>query len=166
MTSDHLTDDEAISDQPVRETLLKTAVLNRGRTLGPLTIRPLTAETLSYLFECENLFIRGMKGERVAPSNANAIWSTAEFVYIHAADPDQVAENIWDKAAFKRAVREYLAGPLNDPALLTGALPIIEQMVSEYFAAQTEAVPEAGKPGFKRPGKASARHGKPATLRS
>lgn len=164
-TTDHLSDEEAIADQPVRETLLKTAVLSKGRPLGDMIIRPLTAETLSYLFEVQNLFIRGMKGERVSPSNANAIWSTAEFIYIHSADPDEVATTIWDAESFRRSVRAYLAGPMNDPKILTQALPIIEHMVSEYFAAQTEAQPEAPKMHAKRAGKASARHGKQATPR-
>jgi hypothetical protein len=164
-TTDHLSDEEAIADQPVRETLLKTAVLSKGRPLGDMIIRPLTAETLSYLFEVQNLFIRGMKGERVAPSNANAIWSTAEFIYIHSADPDEVATTIWDKEDFRRAVRACLAGPMNDPKILTEALPIIEHMVAEYFAAQSEAQPDTAKTAVKRVGKASARHGKPATQR-
>lgn len=166
MSAELLSDEEAIAEAaPVRGDLLKTSALVKGRKLGSLTVRPLTAETLSYLFECENFFIRGMKGERVAPSNANAIWSTAEFIYIHAGEADEVAEKIWSKADFKQAVREYLAGPLNDPQLLAAALPIIEQMVSEYFAAQTQAQEPKGAKGLKTPGKASARHGKPATSR-
>lgn len=163
--SDHLTDEEAITDQPVRETLLKTAVLSKGRPLGDLIVRPLTAETLSYLFECQNFFIKGMKGERVAPENANAIWSTAEFIYIHAADADEVATNIWNPPAFKQAVRGFLSGPLNDPKLLTEALPIIERMVGEYFAAQTEVAQNAQNPALRKSGKVSARHGKQATSR-
>lgn len=166
MSQELLSDEEAIAEAaPVRSELLKTSALVKGRPLGPLTVRPLTAETLSYLFECENFFIRGIKGERVAPVNANAIWSTAEFIYIHAADADEVAQNIWDKSAFKKAVREFLAGPLNDPKLLAGSLPIIEQMVSEYFAAQTQAQDPKGAKGLRAPGKGSARHGKPATFR-
>ena len=166
MSAELLSDQEAIADAaPVRGDLLKTAALVKGRKLGPLTVRPLTAETLSYLFECENFFIRGMKGERVAPANANAIWSTAEFIYIHAAEPDEVAANIWDKPAFKQAVRGFLAGPMNDPLILAAALPIIEQMVSEYFAAQTQAQDTKGAKGLRAPGKGLARHGKPATSR-
>jgi hypothetical protein len=163
MSQDIATDEEIIEATPPRAELLKTAALVKGRTLGPLTVRPMTAETLSYLFECENLFIRGMKGERVAPANANAVWSTAEFVYIHAGDPDEVADVIWDRAALKAKVREFLAGPLNDPTVLAAALPIIEHMVAEYFAAQTQAKPQKGIKGLKAPGKASARLGKQAT---
>lgn len=166
MSAEFLSDEEAIAEAaPIRGDLLKTAALVKGRSLGSLTVRPLTAETLSYLFECENFFIRGMKGDRVAPANANAIWSTAEFIYIHAADPDEVAANIWDKSAFKKGVREFLAGPLDDPQLLAGALPIIERMVSEYFAAQTQAQDPKGAKGLRTPGKGLARHGKPASSR-
>jgi hypothetical protein len=162
MIEDTLTDEEAIETKP-RPELLKSAALVKGRTLGSLTVRPMTAETLSYLFEVENFYIKGMKGERVSASNANAIWSTGEFIYIHAGDPDEVADSIWYRSNFRNNVRAMLAGPLNDPAILTAALPIIEQMVTEYFAAQSEVVPQAGKKGLSRPGKGSARHGKQAT---
>lgn len=164
MIEEQLTDEEALQE-PARPELLKTAMLAKGRKLGELIVRPMTAETLSYLFEVENFFIKGMKGDRVSASNANAIWSTGEFIYIHAADPDEVADAIWYRSDFRANVRKMLAGPLNDPAVLTAALPIIEQMVAEYFAAQSEVAPQAGKPGLKRPGKASARHGRPATSR-
>lgn len=166
-TADLQTDDEAIAnDLPTREDLLQSAAIQGGRKLGSLTIRKITAETLSYLFEVENFFIRGLRGERVSATNANAIWSVGEFVYIHAADPDEVAESIWDKAAFKTGVRSMLSGPLNDPKILSAALPIIEQMVAEYFAAQNEAKPESS--GLVKPtrrGKELARHGKRPTLR-
>jgi hypothetical protein len=162
MNNDHLTDDEAIAS-PTRPELLKTAALTKGRPLGELVVRPLTAETLSYLFEIENFFIKGMKGERVSPANANAIWSTGEFIYIHAGDPDEVAESIWYRSEFRTKVRAFLSGPLNDPKILSAALPIIEQIVTEYFAAQSEATPQAGRKGLHKPGKESARAGKRAT---
>lgn len=152
--------DEEILQSESRPEILSKAVLSKGRRLGELIVRPITAETLSYLFEVENFFIKGMKGERVSAANANAIWSTGEFIYIHAADPDTVAEVIWHRDEFREGVRGLLSGPLNDPKLLTEALPIIEQMVTEYFAAQSEvsAAPSGSK--LMRPGKASARHGK------
>jgi hypothetical protein len=161
MNEDHLTDDEAIATP--RPELLKQAALVKGRPLGELVVRPMTAETLSYLFEIENFFIKGMKGERVSPANANAIWSTGEFIYIHAGDPDEVAEAIWYRSEFRAKVREFLSGPLNDPKVLSAALPIIEAMVTEYFAAQSEVAPQAGRKGLHKPGKESARRGKQAT---
>jgi hypothetical protein len=162
MTDDQLTDDEAI-ESASRPDLLKTAALVKGRPLGELVVRPLTAETLSYLFEVENFFIKGMKGERVSGNNANAIWSTGEFIYIHAGDPEEVAESIWYRSEFRQKVREFLAGPLNDPTILTSALPLIETIVTEYFAAQSEMAPQPSKKGLVKPGKESARRGKQAT---
>ena len=156
---------EAI-DLPPRETLLEAAAIKGSHKLGSLVIRKITAETLSYLFEVENFFIKGLKGERVSIQNANAIWSVGEFVYIHAADPDEVADCVWNKDEFKSGVRRMLSGPLNDPKTLSDALPIIEQMVAEYFAAQTQAAPVTGQPTRpQRAGKESARHGKRATSR-
>lgn len=152
--------DEEILQSESRPEILSKAVLTKGRRLGELTVRPITAETLSYLFEVENFFIKGMKGERVSAANANAIWSTGEFIYIHAADPDIVAEVIWRRDEFREGVRSFLRGPLNDPKLLTEALPIIEQMVTEYFAAQSEVAAAPSGSKLVRPGKASARHGK------
>jgi hypothetical protein len=157
------TDEEIIEEGLPRPQILSRATLTKSRKLGELTVRPMTAETLSYLFEVENFYIKGMKGERVSPSNANAIWSTGEFIYIHAGDPEEVAESIWYRSDFRQNVRAMLAGPLNDPAILTAALPIIEEMVTEYFAAQSETKPTPGKPQIQRAGKASARRGNQAT---
>jgi hypothetical protein len=158
------TDEEATAaDLPPREELLATATLQAGRKLGSLTIRKMTAETLSYLFQVENFFIRGLKGDRVSPNNANAIWSTAEYVYIHAGDPDEVAECIWFRSDFRSNVRAMLRGPLNDHKILTAALPIIETSVAEYFAAQSEVQEQPGLTKLSKPGKASARHGKRPT---
>jgi len=147
-----------------RETYLTKGALTKTRQLGPLQVRPLTAETLSYLFEAQNFFIRGLKGERVSAANANAVWATAEFIYIHAADPDEVAEAAWDIKTLKQGVRKFLAGPLADAQMLTDALPIIEQMVTEYFAAQTTAAKGGKGTGVKR-GKTLARAGKPVISR-
>ena len=162
--NDFATDEEATAaDLPPREELHATAALQGARKLGALRIRKMTAETLSYLFQVENFFIRGLKGERVSPNNANAIWSTAEYVYIHAADQDEVAECIWYPIEFRTNVRKMLRGPLNDPKMLTEALPIIEASVAEYFAAQSEVQAQPGMTKLTKPGKASARHGKQHT---
>ena len=162
--NDFATDEEATAaDLPPREELHATAALQGARKLGALRIRKMTAETLSYLFQVENFFIRGLKGERVSPNNANAIWSTAEYVYIHAADQDEVAECIWYPLEFRTNVRKMLRGPLNDPKMLTEALPIIEASVAEYFAAQSEVQAQPGMTKLTKPGKASARHGKQHT---
>ena len=161
--NDFATDEEATATLPPREDLHATAALQGARKLGSLTIRKMTAETLSYLFQVENFFIRGLKGDRISAGNANAIWSTAEYVYIHAGDPEEVAESIWYKTEFRSNVRQMLQGALNDPKILTAALPIIEASVAEYFAAQSEVQAQPGMTKLSKPGKASARHGKQHT---
>jgi hypothetical protein len=160
--NDHLSDEEAIAT-PSRLEVLAKSTLTKGRSLGPLTIRPMTAETLSYLFEVENFFIRGMKGERVSAQNANAIWSTAEFLYIHCGDPQEVRHNVWLRSQWRQAVGDFLGGPLNDPKLLSDALPLIEEMVLGYFAVQTEAIRKVKGPKVPIAGKEQARVGKQAT---
>lgn len=162
MSNDHQTDEEIIEQGPSRQETLGRAALQHTRKLGSLTVRKITAESLSYLFEVENFYIKGLKGERVAPANANAIWATAEFIYIHSADPNIVAETVWYRSDFREGVRNLLANELNDPKVLMDALPLIEEMVREYFAAQTNVV-KSGAAKLAKPGKASARHGKRAT---
>jgi hypothetical protein len=154
MTDDNLTDEEILT----RESALVRSTAPAGRALGDLLIRPMTSETLTYLWHTKNFFMSGMMGGPQA-TNANPVWSTAEFIYIHAGDMDEVAEVIWDSAAFKARVRDFLRGPLNDPQTLNAALPIIEDMVREYFAAQNESVASKhALPGA--PGKKPARAGK------
>jgi hypothetical protein len=154
MNDDILTDEEIIT----RESALMRSTAPAGRKLGDLTIRPMTSETLTYLWHTKNFFMSGMMGGPQA-TNANPVWSTAEFVYIHAGDMDEVAEVIWDSGAFKARVRDFLRGPLNDPQMLNEALPIIEEMVREYFAAQNEsAASKHAQPAA--PGKKPARAGK------
>lgn len=159
--TDIITDEEALEDGPTREDLLMRSTAPAGRKLGPLTLRPLTSETFTYLWHVKNFFMAGLMGD-ASPTNANPVWSTAEFVYIHAGDEDEVAESIWDDKAFKTNVRAMLKGPLNDPTILTAALPIIEAMVKEYFAAQNQsaAASQSPKAASSVPGKKPARAGK------
>lgn len=160
------TDEEAIEEGPTREELLTRAVAPAGRKLGPLTLRPLTSETWAYLWHRKNFYLAGLMGES-APSNANPVWSAAEFVYIHAADMDEVAEVVWDDVSFKASVRQMMREELNDPLIMTAALPIIEAMLKEYFAAlnQSASASQSPQAASSMPGKKPARAGKRSTLR-
>jgi len=164
--NDLMPDEEILDDGPTRTELLTRATAPGGRKLGELTLRPLTSETFTYLWHVKNFFMSGIMGD-MAPTNSNPVWSTAEFVYIHAGDEDEVAEVIWDDVAFKVNVRAMLRGPLNNPAILTEALPIIEGMVKEYFAAQNQSAASSQSPlaASSMPGKKPARAGKRSTLR-
>jgi hypothetical protein len=163
--NDLMPDEEVLDDGPSRTELLTRATAPGGRKLGELTLRPLTSETFTYLWHVKNFFMAGLMGSD-APTNSNPVWSTAEFVYIHAGDEDEVADAIWNEKAFKTNVRNMLKGPLNDPTILTAALPIIEGMVKEYFAAQNQsaAASQSPKAALSMPGKKPARAGKRSTL--
>jgi hypothetical protein len=157
--TEHIEDET--QDEPAREDLLMRATAPAGRKLGDLTMRPMTSETFTYLWHVKNFFLKGLFGDEVSSQNANPLWSTAEFVYIHAGDEDEVAESVWQPDAFRGNVRAFLRGPLNDPQLLTEALPIIEAIVREYFAAQSKVMKGKGGAGAggKMPGKKQARAG-------
>lgn len=163
MNTEYITDEEVTDDEPSRQDILTRATAPAGRKLGELTLRPLTSETLTYLWHVKNFFVRGLMGEAAAaPENANPVWSTAEFVYIHAGDEEEVAECIWQEKEFRNNVRAFLRGPLNTPQILGDALPIIEAIVKEYFAAQNHTAAQSKSPASRSalPGKKPARAGK------
>ena len=162
--NDIITDEEALENGPSREELLMRSSAPAERKLGELTLRPMTSETFTYLWQVKNFFLSGVMGG-ANTVNGNPVWSTAEFVYIHAADLDEVAEAIWDAQQHRDNVREFLRGPLNNPTTLTEALPVIESMTKEYFAAQNQSAAAASQsphaassvPG-KKPARAGKRH--------
>ena len=161
MTNDHISDEEALDAGPSREEILTRSTAPAGRKLGELTLRAMTSETFTYLWHVKNFFLSGVMG-KANSVNSNPVWSTAEFVYIHAADLDEVANAIWDAQTHRNNVREFLRGPLNTPTILTEALPIIEDMVREYFAAQNQSAAASQSPhaASSVPGKKPARAGK------
>lgn len=163
-TTDMMTDEEAMQSEPVREELLARSISTVPRKVGELSLRPMTSETFTYLWHVRNLFLNGVLPESEIV-NKNPVWSTAEFVYIHAADLDAVAQDIWDENLHRDNVRAFLRGPLNTPQMLTAALPVIEEMVKEYFAVQNEGIAdgqaESGPKHYS--GKEPARAGKQAT---
>lgn len=162
MSDELQTDDEAIADAPPRMEMLSKATLTRGRKLGELTVRPMTAETFSYLHTYKNFFALSFLGQSVSPENANAIWGAAEFIYIHSEDADIVADVVRSPDDFRRGVRNLLNGPLNRITVLNEAFAIVKEMLLEYAAAESEVV-EATGAKLRTPGKASARAGKRAT---
>ena len=162
-TEDLLSDEEVMASDPTREELLTRALSPAPRKIGELSLRPMTSETFTYLWHVRNFFLNG-----VLPAseigNKNPVWSTAEFVYIHAADLDAVAQDIWDENVHRDNVRAFLRGPLNSPHMLTAALPVIEEMVKEYFAVQNEGIADGQATSAPKhySGKEPARAGKQA----
>lgn len=155
--------DEEIIDGPSREQLLTSGAVGAKRKIRGLTLRPPTMESMSYLWELKNYFVfRDEKGRVV---RNNPVLGVAEFVYVHHADIDEVADNMTDKAALREKLRELMNGPLSGLSSLEEAMPVIEAMLNEYMAAQSEIDAKAAK-GAQTPGKGQARAGKRPTSRS
>lgn len=156
--SDHdLQTDEEVLALATREELLTSGALGTNRVLRGLTLRAPTMESMSYLWELKNYFVYRDEQGRVARNNP--VIGVAEFVYVHHADIDEVAEIITDKTKLRIALRELMNGALAGFKTMTEAMPVIEEMLTEYAAAQTE-IDATAKGASPQVGKDRARHGK------
>jgi hypothetical protein len=149
--------DEDIVQGATREELLTTGALGKGRTFRSMTLRPPTMESMSYLWEMKNYFVFRDEQGRIVRNNP--VLGVAEFFYVHHADIDEVAETMTNKKALRESLRGYINGPLAGLATLEEAVPVIEAMLNEYMAAQSEIEATAGGKGV-LPGKGQARAGK------
>jgi len=157
MNNDLQTDEEVV-EKTTREDLLTSGGLSKARKFRGMTLRPLTMESMSYLWELKNYFVfRDEKGHVV---RNNPILAVAEFIYIHHADIDEVADNMTDKTALREKLREYMNGSLAGLSTLEEVMPFIESMLNEYMAAQSEIDATAKGAGAAMPGKGQARAGK------
>jgi len=166
MSTDLQTDEEILNEEkPTREELLTSGTKMEKPEIRGIKLRKITAETLTYLWERKNIFI--YKDEDGRSARNNPIWSIAEFVYIHSGDPIDVAQNMMREREFIRSVRDLMNNQLNGFEIVREAMPVIELMVAEYQAAQSE-IATSGSPSAvaASPGKAQARFGKPATSQS
>lgn len=151
-TNDEMTDDEAVAnEEPSREELLARGANPTPRKLGKIKLRPITPETISYLWELKNMFVFRDADGNVARNNP--MLAVAEFVYVHSGDIDEVAENMSDPRALRSAVRDMMNTELAGSASMQEAVKVIDGMLKEYMAAQAEVDALAAK-GGKQPGKA------------
>lgn len=157
MNDTDLQSDEEILEGVSREDHLTSGALGKPRTLRGLKLNPPTMESMSYLWELKNYFVYRDANGKVARNNP--VIGIAEFVYVHHGDIDEVAEIIADKTAMRQKLREYINGPLSGWKTLEEAMPVIESMLSEYSAAQTE-VEASAKTSAAPMGKGRARAGK------
>jgi len=166
MSTDLQTDEEILNeDKPTREELLTSGAKMEKPEIRGIKLRKITAETLTYLWERKNVFL--FKDEEGRAARNNPIWSIAEFVYIHSADPIDVAQSMMHERDFIAAVRELMINELQGFEIVEEAMPVVERMVAEYQAAQNEIATSGSASAIaSSPGKAQARFGKRATSRS
>lgn len=151
-TNDEMTDDEAVAnEEPSREELLARGANPTPRKLGKIKLRPITPETISYLWELKNMFVYRDESGNVARNNP--MLAVAEFVYIHSGDIDEVAENMSKPRAMRAAVRELMNKELFGSSSMEEAVSVIDGLLKEYIAAQAEVDALAAK-GGKQSGKA------------
>jgi hypothetical protein len=165
MSTDLQTDEEIINqDKPTRDDLLTSGMKMEKPEIRGIRLRKITAETLTYLWERKNVFI--FKDSDGRSARNNPIWSIAEFVYIHSADPIDVAQSMMHERDFIGCVRELMNNELQGFEIVQEAMPVVESMVAEYQAAQSEiATSGSASAVAASPGKAQARFGKRATSR-
>ena len=152
-----LQSDEEIVETASRDELLTSGALGRPCSLRGLELRAPTMESMSYLWELKNYFVFRDENGRVARNNP--ILGVAEFVFVHHCDVREVAILMTDSDRLMDKLREYMNGPLAGFKVLEEAMPIIEAMLSEYAAAQSE-IDATAKKGSDRVGKGRARAGK------
>jgi hypothetical protein len=155
------TDEEALEIQSRSELLTKGAI-STTKKIGDMILRAPTMESMSYLWELKNYFVFRDENGRVARNNA--VIGVAEFIYVHHADIDEVAEVMTEPKLLRQKLRQYINGPLSEFKALTEAMPAIEAMLTEYAAAQAE-VDSSAKGGESPRGKGSIRVGKRHTSR-
>jgi hypothetical protein len=165
MSTDLQTDEEILNeDKPTRDDLLTSGVKMEKPEIRGIRLRKITAESLTYLYERKNVFIFRDSDGRSARNNP--IWSIAEFVYIHSADPIDVAQSMIHERDFIGCVRELMNNELQGFEIVQEAMPVVESMVAEYQAAQSEIATNGSASAVAAsPGKAQARFGKRATSR-
>jgi hypothetical protein len=165
MSTDLQTDEEIINqEKPTRDDLLTSGMKMEKPEIRGIRLRKITAETLTYLWERKNVFI--FKDSDGRSARNNPIWSIAEFVYIHSADPIDVAQSMMHEREFIGCVRELMNNELQGFEIVQEAMPVVESMVAEYQAAQSEiATSGSASAVAASPGKAQARFGKRATSR-
>lgn len=158
MKDNDLQTDEEVVEKTTREDLLTSGGLSKSRKFRGITLRPLTMESMSYLWELKNYFVfRDTEGKIV---RNNPILAVAEFIYVHHGEIDEVADNMTDRSALREKLREYMNGPLAGLSTLEEIMPFIESMLNEYMAAQSEIDATAKGAGAAMPGKGQARAGK------
>lgn len=145
---EYITDEEVIAEVD-RAEMLTSGALAKPRTIRDLVLRPPTMESMSYLWELKNFFIY-----RDAEGNVyrnNPILGIAEFVFVHHAPIKEVSRAMAKKDLLDERLREYMNGSLSGLKILEEAMPVIESMLSEYAAAQSEV--EVATSGTRSSGK-------------
>ena len=119
-----MTDDEALREQGMTQ---------GNKKLGAITIRPMTALSLSWL-----------QRNDVFGDTGDSMQKTAAFIYLHSQPREVIRNVVNDRAAFLDAVDDWIEANFPHHAQLSPYSDLMSEAMNAYLAASSTAVQEAG----------------------
>lgn len=120
-----MTDDEALREQGMTQ---------GNKKLGMITIRPMTALSLSWL-QRNNVF--GDEGD--------SMQKTAAFIYLHSQPRELLRSVVNDRAVFLNKVDDWIEENFPHHSQLAPYSELMTESMNTYLAASSIAVQEPGK---------------------
>jgi hypothetical protein len=124
MSIELLTDDEALREQGMTQ---------GDKKISGITIRPMTALSLSWL-----------QRNDVFGDTGDSMQKTAAFVYLHSEPREVIRAVVNDRAAFLNAVDDWIEVNFPHHAQLSPYSDLMTESMNAYLAASSTAVQEAG----------------------
>jgi len=124
MSIELLTDDEALREQGMTQ---------GDKKISGITIRPMTALSLSWL-----------QRNDVFGDTGDSMQKTAAFVYLHSQPRDVIRAVVNDRAAFLDAVDDWIEANFPHHSQLSPYSDLMSEAMNTYLAASSSAVQEAG----------------------
>lgn len=120
-----MTDDEALREQ---------GMTDGNKKISGITIRPMTALSLSWL-----------QRNDVFGDSGDSMQKTAAFVYLHSEPREAIRAVVNDRAAFLDAVDDWIEANFPHHAQLSPYSDLMSEAMNTYLAASSSAVQEIGK---------------------
>jgi hypothetical protein len=124
MSIELLTDDEALREQGMTE---------GDKKISGITIRPMTALSLSWL-QRNNIF----------DDEGDSMQKTAAFVYLHSEPRDVIRSVVNNRTAFLNAVDDWLDEKFPHHNQLLPYTELMTEAMNVYLASSSRAVQEPG----------------------
>jgi hypothetical protein len=119
-----MTDDEALREQGMTQ---------GDKMIGKITIRPMTALSLSWL-----------QRNDVFGDDGDSMQKTAAFVYLHSEPREVIRAVVNNKAAFLDAVDDWIEKNFPHHSQLAPYSDLMTEAMNSYLAASSTAVQEPG----------------------
>jgi len=119
-----MTDDEALREQGMTQ---------GDKKISGITIRPMTALSLSWL-----------QRNDVFGDSGDSMQKTAAFVYLHSEPREVIRAVVNDRAAFLNAIDDWIESNFSYHSQLSPYSDLMTEAMNAYLAASSSAVKEAG----------------------